>query len=150
METIYFRGLRADGKGWAYGVPYFLNIIEDEPEDCVNKACIITGVDWDGLCGFMSPENSAFIEVIPGTVGQFNDYHKCYEGDKVMFTWEEDAKGGDLQSSDAYIERKEFGVCVWHNQGFQFKNEKTGKFISFPAKATVNVIGNIHETNPYK
>jgi uncharacterized phage protein (TIGR01671 family) len=24
METIKFRGLRTDGKGWVYGVPYFI------------------------------------------------------------------------------------------------------------------------------
>jgi hypothetical protein len=82
MEIIKFRGKRVDNGDWVYGVPYFLNIIEDEPEDCVNKACIITGVDWDGLCGFMSPENKAFIEVIPETVeiqtgnGEYKSIHK--------------------------------------------------------------------------
>ena len=139
-REILFRGQRADNGEWVYGSPL---IIEGKSFIVPTNTKLVTiygkqHFHWDNLI-------EVNIEVIPETVGQFNDYHNCYEGDKVMFCWEEDAKGGYFQSSDAYIERKEFGVCVWHNGGFKFKNEKTGKLVSFPAKATAKVIGNIHK-----
>lgn len=88
MRDIKFRGKKVDGTGWVYGVPYFLNIEEEEPEDCVNKACIITGVDWDASWGFLSPDNNCFKEVIPETIGQFTGMFdstgkEIYEGDIV-------------------------------------------------------------------
>jgi hypothetical protein len=129
-REILFRGLTAETKEWVFG----------------------DLVQWKsrGICAILPQEGDQWknpfdFEVIPETVGQFNDNHKCYEGDKIMACWEDDATGGYLQMSDSYIERKEFGVCVWHNGAFRFKNEKSGKFINFPSKAVVTVIGNIHD-----
>lgn len=132
-REILFRGLRTDGKGWVYGC---LVIVE--------QSCFIHRSEKrkGSLDDFIWQES---VEVLPSSVGQFNDRYNCYEGDRVMASWEDEAKGGYFQMSDSYVERKEFGVCVWYNGAFLFKNEKTGKFINFPHKATITVTGNIHE-----
>jgi uncharacterized phage protein (TIGR01671 family) len=70
---------------------------------------------------------------------------EIYEGDKVMAVWERASKGGYLQSSDAYVEYKEFGVFEWHNLGFVLKNE--GKIKTVASDAVFTIIGNIYE-NP--
>lgn len=87
---IEFRGKTEKCK-WVYGAPYFLNIIEEEPKDCVHKACIITGVAWDGTCGFMSPDNNFFVEVQPKTIGQYAlaqpNGVKIFTGDILSKKW---------------------------------------------------------------
>lgn len=87
---IEFRGKTEQGK-WVYGAPYFLNIIEEEPKDCVHKACIITGVAWDGTCGFMSPDNNFFVEVQPKTIGVYALAEplgvKIFTGDILSEKW---------------------------------------------------------------
>jgi hypothetical protein len=141
METIKFRGKRVDNSDWVYGVPYFLNIIEDEPEDCVNKACIIAGVDWDGLCGFMSPENKAFIEVITETVGQYTGLKD--KNAKEIYS-------GDLIKSNDLIGHVKYHGCAfmieWHDDVYAdllgWEDFKHGKL---SGGSEYQIIANIHE-----
>ncbi|GEM_PF-623633 len=134
VRQIKFRGLRVDGEGWVYGVPYFLNIEEDEPEDCVYKACIITGADWDGTCGFMSPDNNCFIEVIPETVGQFianNGKQDFYIGDIVINPY-----------------ARKHTVVIWDNMPCLHYIEKGRVYFAPMTNGYLmnkTVIGNIHE-----
>ena len=144
MRTIKFRGKRVDNGEWVYGVPYFLQITEEEPEDSVNKACIITGVDWDGTCGFMSPENRCFVEVHPETVGQFTglldkDGKEIYEDDFVST---------DLQ--------KPYNQVIYKNGCFMFEcfDDNLYHDIFYPTSDIAKsewlygkVLGNIHD-NP--
>lgn len=81
QKEIKFRGKRIDNGEWVYGVPLFNNMDEDDPEDSINVACIITGCEWNGLQGFVSPSNDAFIEVVPETIGQF--VGKFSNGDEI-------------------------------------------------------------------
>jgi hypothetical protein len=59
MRQILFRGLRTDGKGWVEG--YYLVRAEKH-------------VIWN------RPDIQAH-EVLPSSVGQFNNIFKCFEGD---------------------------------------------------------------------
>jgi hypothetical protein len=98
MKTNKFQGFKIDAKGWITGVPYLLNTKEEDPEDCVNKACIITGADWDGTCGFMSPDNRCFVEVFPDSIGQyvnFNDIHNIELFEKDIISYEKLSTMGD-------------------------------------------------------
>ncbi|WP_282638074.1 YopX family protein [Sphingobacterium thalpophilum] len=152
VRQAKYRGFTIDTKKWVYGVPYFLNIEEDEPEDCVYKACIITGADWDGTCGFMSPDNNCFIEVIPETVGQFTGNltkagTEIYDGDKLQ------------QSKDCYwVVKWSDSKCGWNCYQHVFSQDEDGEYSwkksdTYPLGHSLNglltynyeVIGNIHE-----
>lgn len=144
VRQIKFRGLTVDTKEWVYGVPYFLNIDEYEPEDCIHKTCIITGADWDGTCGFMSPDNNCFIEVIPETVGQFTGLldkngKEIYEGDMVLASMK--YKGVTLIPFRAYVFYNE-SVGSW-----QIKYETTTNNFAtdFIYSYEIEIVGHIHE-----
>jgi uncharacterized phage protein (TIGR01671 family) len=152
MRTILFRGKRTDGNGWVYGVPYFLNITEENPEDSVNKACIITGVDWDGTCGFMSPENRCFVEVHPETIGQYTglddkDGNKIFEGDVVRYVNHHE-KGHPYYVN--HVVQWSYKYNMWycfHTKNKQEEGIQGNCFLYAYAKASPSfeLIGNIHE-----
>ena len=81
QHIIKFRGKRVDNGQWVYGVPLFVDMEEENPEDSVHVACIVTGCEWNGAQGFVSPSNEAFVEVIPKTIGQF--IGKLKTGDEI-------------------------------------------------------------------
>lgn len=54
---------------WVFGAPYIINECKEDQLPLV--ACIIRWVEWDGTCGFMSPENQSIVEVFPESIGQF-------------------------------------------------------------------------------
>lgn len=122
-----------------YGIPYFLNIKEDEPLDCVNKACIVTHVDWDGSMGFMSPDNIAFVEVQPETVGQFTEKLDS-EGNEVY--------NGDILE-DVFEGIPDRFVVKWYGFGFVVFDVKNDRYAGSPnyMQGNLKIIGNIHE-NP--
>lgn len=155
MRKIEFRGLRTDGKGWVYGVPYFLNIKEDEPEDCVNKCCMIKYVDWDGTCGFLSPDNNALVEIIPETVGQFigltdKNGKKIFEGDKFPSDEPEEYYLVNWNEKEGRFQVDLYGYNIYYGEGGQ---EIEGNEIcvidtdcfDVSALQEDQIIGNIHE-----
>jgi len=80
MREIKFRGLRKDGKGWTYGVPF--HIYEE------GKCFMINLFQGSTL----EQEDAYFqgLEVVPSTVGQYIGLEdsrgvKIYEGDKVKY-----------------------------------------------------------------
>lgn len=119
MKATEFRGLRKDGKGWAYGVPVYDG----------KKAYIIHGV-VDANDQFITIEE--WQEVIPETVGQFTGLHEnafedtslnnpIYEDDNIRFIdgeiltveWNDDtcafqfSDGSPLNDMERYATHKE-------------------------------------------
>ena len=124
MREIEFRGLRKDGKGWAYGVPFH---IHEEDKCFIIDNCMSGTLEQD------STEFTGF-EVIPSTVGQYtgvDDFNgeKLYEDDRVAW----------VDSDGVYRE----DVIVWSNGGLVLCNSDytVGSYIGKKLKK----VGNIYE-----
>jgi hypothetical protein len=100
MRTIKFRGLRVDGKGWAYGCLY--GPIENEPSTFI-------GV-WRGDIHQVKPE----------TVGQFTGLTdrngtEVFEGDRVEISMLEMAVGYSETYAGFTLNRIETGQIFVYN-----------------------------------
>jgi len=132
MRYIEFRGLRKDGKGWVYGVPF--HIYEEDKCFMINNCQSST----------LEQEDTDFqgVEVIPSTVGQYAgvddfDGEKLYEDDRVAWV---DFDGVDRED-----------VIKWVNGGFILCNDMytVGSLFKTVSKPTsgkkLKKVGNIHE-----
>lgn len=150
-RIIKFRGLRADGKGWVYGVPVFINREEYIKEDSINVACIVTGVNWDGSLGFMSPNNSCFVDVKPESVGQYtgeNDIDVLRVSTDAEYIGGDDIYEGDrcvidpIYVGDPLCGRE--GVVVFKDGAFLVDLGDI-KVSIYSDERTLRIVGNIHE-----
>ena len=124
-REILFRGKRIDNGEWVegyYTVIKGTHYISQDPQ---------TGVYLD-------------IEVIPSTVGQFNEYDNNFEGDMVKISWSKPSTGGYLQSSDMTVEVEYICEVVFNGRSFMYR-KKDGRYLSFPNSATMVIIGTIHD-----
>jgi len=117
MRTIKFKGLRVDGKGWAYGY-----LVKTE-----NGQCYI--FNYHFIPALTLPSEK-FIEVIPETVGQFtgkltSDEVEIYEADLIK-TW-----NGSIPKVVNWNEKE----CSWY---FGIKPLANLRILH-------KIIGNIHE-----
>lgn len=124
MREIEFRGLRKDGKGWVYGVPFH---IHEEDKCFIIDNCMSSNFKQD------ETEFTGY-EVHPKTVGQYtgvDDFNgeNLYEGDKVSWV---DSDGETIDD-----------VIVWMNGGLVLCNGSytVGSYIGKKLKK----VGNIHE-----
>lgn len=124
MREIEFRGLRKDGKGWTYGVPF--HIYEEDKCFMINL--------FQGST--LEQEDAYFqgFEVVPSTVGQYtgvDDFNgeKLYEGDKVAWVDSDGVRRVD--------------DIVWLNEGLVLCNGgyPVGSYFS----RKLEKVGNIHE-----
>lgn len=129
MREIKFRGLRADGKGWVYGLPY--SSMYDEYIDQI--------VEWD-----------CHHDVDPSSVGQFTGLKdkngkEIYEGD-VLTANEYPFQDNGAPNYNA--------VVKWISQGFQYvltcvnplkRGISDGVNEPLEDAGFFEVIGNIHE-----
>ena len=124
MREIEFRGLRKDGNGWVYGVPFHIHE-EDKCfmiNNCQSSTLEQEDTDFQGF------------EVLPETVGQYtgvDDFNgeKLYEDDIVAWV---DSDGVDRED-----------VIEWVNGGLVLCNGNytVGSYICKKLKK----VGNIHE-----
>ena len=124
MREIEFRGLRKDGKGWAYGVPF--HIYEE------GKCFMIN------LCqgSTMEQEDAYFqgLEVVPSTVGQYtgmkdNKGTKIFEGDRFHL--------GDPKIT--------YTVVFLHSAFYGQQARNRSLVGLFHLDERIMLIGNIHE-----
>lgn len=158
MREIKFRGLRTDGKGWVYGVPYF---IAGEPICFIIDNC---------QSGRLTQEDSIFQgkEVEYNSVGQFTGLTDkngtdIYEGDLVRY------KNGTSTPINIVYEGKNLtayesnysesyvvfykGCFSLHNEPTTENHEKNSKYNGTSYSGEINryhgfeyeIIGNIHE-----
>lgn len=135
MRTIKFRGLRLDGKGWAYG-NYFEKIKPTEIED----------VFW---CCFIQDKAISMQKVDRDSVGQYLDI-KNKKG--INLDWWE----GDILTYPSE-ENESKCVIVYDDASFKMQYYKNGKpcinevgkewysAIDNFYKEDMKVIGNIHQ-----
>lgn len=124
QREILFRGMRTDGKGWAYGY-YFFN-------ELTGKHYIIS----------VTYSQSINEEVISETVGQYTgltDKHKkkIFEGDKFSFCTDRNGVHKRILSTVFYIEA-------------EFVISETMPYDTYLSAFASNgeVISNIHESPP--
>lgn len=119
MREIKFRGLRADGKGWAYGGYY-----------CKFSRHTIITDGWDEYS----------IQVIPETVGQFTGHHDK-EGTEIF--------EGDVDDSGrVMLWNSEMCLFCWHHWN-EYRNDYfPSSYPAFKnEQIRVVVTGNIHTSN---
>ena len=125
MREIKFRGLRKDGKGWVYGVPF--HIYEEGKcfmiNNCQSSTLEQDDTDFQGF------------EVVPSSVGQYIGREdsrgvKIYEGDKVKYLG---AKGHII-----YVE--ELAMFM-----IKFYKPAVSSYAFDNVDDYIKVIGNIHE-----
>src|SRR5690625_5102807 len=125
MRYIELRGLRKDGKGWVYGVPF--HIYEEDKcfmiNNCQSSTLEQDDTDFQGF------------EVVPSTVGQYIGLEdsrgvKIYEGDKVKYLG---AKGHII-----YVE--ELAMFM-----IKFYKPAVSSYAFDNVDDYIKVIGNIHE-----
>jgi len=146
MREIKFRGLRVDGKGWVYGLPYSSSY--DGEIDQI--------VEWEN-----------HYDVIPETVGQYTGFiaDKCknnlekeiYEGD--IFRSEIEADDGDVIQYNVVVwvhQRGCFSMIPKDNYGEFINNDlsedpdfswlfEDANIYDFSIDVGLTKVGNIHE-----
>lgn len=122
LESKY-RGLRKDGEGWVYGMP-FKTIPEEESVYIMPLDSPYNGYEFQNDKGQWSLRFDNYYEVIPETVGQ-------YTGIK------------DGQDTEIYLaDRVKIGntvyTVVWHKNGFKLLND--GEHSDFPYNLYMEVV----------
>jgi uncharacterized phage protein (TIGR01671 family) len=136
MRDIEFRGLRADGSGWAFG-----SLVKTGSGEY-----LIVG-DWDYECGF---DFERFIHgVIPETVGQYTGLKdknsmKIFEGDIV--------KNTQIIGTEQiyYIKWSDTYRCLMAFKDYALNgvNPEAGSWMPYTdyEMSLLEVIGNIHDS----
>jgi len=124
-RTIEFKGLRKDGKGWAYGVPFH---IHEEDKCFIIDNC---------MSGTLEQDSTEFtgLEVVPSTVGQYIGREdstgvSIYEGDEVKY----------LGAEGCVIYLEELAMFM-----INFYKPNVSSYAFDNVDDYIKVVGNIHE-----
>jgi uncharacterized phage protein (TIGR01671 family) len=136
---IKFRGLRKDGKGWAYGY-YFIDLENKLPYIMLSERKQ-DKEEW----------MVKSLEVIPETVGQYvgstdENGKEIYSGDKIRFKYLDKQEEEEFAYCESTVEFEKGAFrCREFGYDYESKKQVPMTLFEFIEDEEIEIIGNIHE-----